>query len=348
MKKSTGARRPTQAEIGRRLGVSQTLVGYALNGSGRVSKALREQIIAEAKLLGYTPNKAARALKSGQSQLVVLCLPQGISPFFGLILVELQRLAEKDGYDLVTTSGRLSQISQWPLDGVLVYDDVSLKTEQLKAAQGKHTMPIVAFGHLLHQAARSPFYSKIDYVGIELFDTSRKAVHSLVALGCRKLAFVAAQSIANPEDPRQRAFFEVVEECGIEGTLILVPDSQNLRQESKRVVAKALEQGSQFDGLFCGNDDVALGALRALRGAGLGVPSDVKVIGCDGLPDTSDAETPLSTIALPVEELCQEAWNTLMWRLNNPLEAPRHVALSTNIIWRESALEQALVTEAAI
>ncbi len=340
MTKSQGSGRLTQAEIGRRLGVSQTLVGYALNGSGRISTELRDRIVAEAKRLGYTPNKAARALKSGRSHLVAVCLPQGMPPFFGLILEELQRLAELDGYDLVTTSGRMPQFSQWPLDGVLVFDNAPSTAGQLQSAvvpEGKPSVPTVVFGHRLYLLEESPLYSQIDYVGFDLLDASREAVRGLIAMGCQKLAFMAADVIINAYEPRQRAFLEIIEEAGIEGIEIQVPFSATLRQESKRVLLESLQSGVQFDGLFCGNDDVALGALRALHSAGLRVPDDVKVIGCDGLPDTADAEPPLSTIVLPVKELCQEAWSTLLWRLQNPDEPLRREALNSRIIWRESA-----------
>jgi len=340
MRTSQSGGRLTQAEIGRRLGVSQTLVGYALNGSGRISAELRERIVAEAQRLGYTPNKAARALKSGRSQLVALCLPQGMPPFFGLILEELQRLAEIDGYDLVTTCGRMPQLSQWPLDGIMVFDNAPSTAGQLQSAvvtEGKPSIPTVVFGHRLYLLDEYPLYSQIDYVGFDLLEASREAVRGLVAMGCRKLVFMAADVILHAHEPRERAFFEVIEEAGIEGIEIKVPFSATLRQESKRVLLESIQNGVQFDGLFCGNDDVALGALRALRAAGLKVPEDVKVIGCDGLPDTADAEPPLSTIALPVQELCRRAWSTLLWRLQNPDEPLRREALDSRVIWRESA-----------
>jgi LacI family transcriptional regulator len=334
--------RVTQREIGQQLGVSQTLVGYALNGNGRISPELRERIVSEAQKLGYRPNKAARALRSGRSQLVALWLPPGASPFFGLVLDQFQRLAERDGYDLVTTSGRTLQLSQWPLDGILLHDDVLVQVEQgqrpgLVRRPEEAVTPRVAFGHQLHRVHHLEGTVWSDYIAVELFDVACQAVESLIKAGCQKLAFIGAQSISEASEPRLRAFREVIRKTGVDGVQIVVPDSPTLRQESKRVLEAHLRCGTQFDGLFCGNDDVALGALRALRAHQLQVPHDVRVIGCDGLPDGADAEPPLSTIALPLEELCDRAWQTLLWRIENPDAPTRREMLAANLLWRESA-----------
>lgn len=323
------------------MGVSQTLVGYALNGNGRISPELRERIVREAKKLGYVPNKAARALRSGKSQLVALWLPPGAAPFFGLVLDQFQRLAERDGYDLVTTSGRTLQLSQWPLDGILLHDDVLVRCDaalrqNLVRQPGEVMTPRVAFGHQWHRAQQLSDVVWSDYIAVELFEVACQAVQALIDAGCQKLAFVGAQSISEASEPRLRAFREVIRRTGADGVQIVVPDSPTLRQESNRVLAAHLRCGTQFDGIFCGNDDVALGVLRALRAHHLKVPDDVKVMGCDGLPDGADAEPPLSTIALPLEHLCERAWQTLLWRIGHPDAPPSHETLAPHILWRES------------
>jgi DNA-binding LacI/PurR family transcriptional regulator len=331
--------RVTQQQIAQRLGVSQTLVGYALNDKGRISDELKARILEEARRSGYQPNKAARALRSGRSKLVALCLPPYFSPFFGLVLIKLQQLAEDSGYDLMTTSGRTPQLAQWPLDGILFYDDSPVRTEEIHrtiSGTGVGQTPFVAFGHQMDLATNQPAYKGVDYIGVDLYGASVRVVQSLIDSGCRRPAFAAAASISQPTEARLSAFRCVMRRAGLEGREIVVPDSATLRQETKNVLMPLLAEGIPFDGLFCGNDDVALGALRALRAQKIEVPSQVQVAGCDGLPDGAEAEPSLSTIRLPIEAMCTRAWETLLWRLETP-EAPVHrEVLQPEIVWRES------------
>jgi len=90
------------------------------------------------------------------------------------------------------------------------------------------------------------------------------------------------------------------------------------RAEVRRTIGSYIERFGCPNGIFCYNDDMALGAYRGLCDLGLRVPEQVALVGCDGIEDTQYLETPLSTIVQPVEEMCALAWQFLQKRMQEP------------------------------
>lgn len=341
--------RVTQKEIAQRLGVSQTLVGVALHGNGRIGAELKARIVAEAHELGYTPNAAARALRNCRSNLVALWLPQPLGVFDTQVLETLQALANRDGFHLLTAlSPRISSTDEkaknilsslpldaWPLDGVLALNSSPGMARAIAhLSQVRPSLTMVAFGH----RTLSP-NENFDYVEVSLAAAARQAVQHLVDKGCRRLAFMAAQSLFGDVEPRREAFHAICRENGLQGQEIVVPDSLTLRRASQDALSERLKNGPLFDGLFCGNDDVALGALRALSQAEIRVPDETRVIGCDDIIDSADTSPPLSTLVFPVQEMCEEVWKSFVRQLENTdgERIKTRTVLEAQLLLRQSA-----------
>jgi DNA-binding LacI/PurR family transcriptional regulator len=92
------------------------------------------------------------------------------------------------------------------------------------------------------------------------------------------------------------------------------------------------------DGLFYFNDDVAIGAFRALRDLGLRIPQDVALVGCAGIEDTAYHDPPLSTIAQPIEEMCVTALSFLIGRIKEPSIPVQQIVLQPRLEVRGSSL----------
>ena len=315
----------TQQEIAQRLGVSQRLVSYALNGTGTVSEKTRQRVRKEARELGYFPNKAARALATGRSHLVALQVPQVASSHGTRVLAELQNLAQRDGYALVLAGGETSHAAQWPLDGILVLDPLTTIPSRVLAPDA----PLVAMGCYAHLAA-----PETDYVALDLFRGARQAMQHLQESGCRRIVYLAAATMFRDEEPRFATFKKY---GGQDAELIRIEDDELPRRAGARALRDHIEKHGVPDGLFCCNDDNAIGAARALHSLGVRVPDDVKIVGCDGIPDALDREPSLSTIELPVEAMCRLAWQMLLRRLDNPQLAPQRETLLTKLIIRDSS-----------
>jgi LacI family transcriptional regulator len=95
------------------------------------------------------------------------------------------------------------------------------------------------------------------------------------------------------------------------------------------------------DALFCQNDEFALGAYRALRESGIAIPDQVALSGCDDLPYMAYLDTPLTSLSLPVLEVCRQGWSILQQRIVEPEGPPMQVIVEASLRLRASSQKQA-------
>lgn len=124
-------------------------------------------------------------------------------------------------------------------------------------------------------------------------------------------------------------------QTGREPEYILAPD--DTRRSVGGVLKDYIARRGAPDGLFCFNDDMAIGAFRALRDLGLRIPDDVALVGCDGIEDAAYLDPPLTTIVQPLEEMCATAWQFLERRLLQPLLPLQQVTLEPSLEIRGSS-----------
>ena len=145
----------------------------------------------------------------------------------------------------------------------------------------------------------------------------RQAVEHLVSIGCRRIAHLSTMvALERVRAARAKTYEESVQAAGIAPELILAPDET--RRGAFQIIAEYVDAHGAPDGIFCLNDDMAIGAYRALRDRGMRVPEDVALVGCDGVEDGEFLDVPLTTIVQPVHEMCRIAWDVLSRRIQTP------------------------------
>jgi LacI family transcriptional regulator len=113
----------------------------------------------------------------------------------------------------------------------------------------------------------------------------------------------------------------------------------------RHAVTEYVREHGPPDGIFCHNDDFAIGAYRALRDMGLRIPDDVALVGCDNLEETAYLDVPLSTIAVPTEELCRTGWEFLYRRMHDPSAPLQCAILQPQLVVRASLGDPSPVKE---
>jgi LacI family transcriptional regulator len=178
------------------------------------------------------------------------------------------------------------------------------------------TPPIVTMG---------PAYStNTDHVGVDLFDGARQAMRHLYATGSRRIAFAGYHKDMRLTEPRYGAYMSMVRELDLEPIIIALPHGNY--EDSHQRILEWLACGNTMDGLFCWNDDAAIGANRAFADLGLRVPEDIALIGSDGIRETAYTVPTLSTVEQPFAEMCRLAWDFLTNRIAEP-DLPRQSAV---------------------
>lgn len=323
--------RPTLRDVARRLNVSHTTVSRVLSGQGAdlISAETRARVIETARAMRYRPNRAARTLATGKTGLLSLWIGDLFRPYYARTMQHASREIEGSGYETVVFHVRNGKVSPGTLftaaDGLLVHDWSSVVEAYLDFEP--HPLPLVNMGVICTKRA--------DYMEIDLYSGAVSAVQHLIDCGRKRIAFVSYQENLLPGEARLRAYEDVMAQAGLPTEIIGV--KFNSRPQCREDVRAYVSERGCPDALFCLSDDMAIGAYRALHDAGLRVPEDVAIVGCDGIEEAEYLDTPLSTLSLPIPEMCRIAIEFVRRRIEDPTLPQQGAILQPTLLRRGSS-----------
>ncbi len=328
----TNLKRPSRDDVARRAGVSGWTVSQVLNAGSRfpITEETRARVLAAARDLGYRPNHMARALVTGNMGLVSLWMGS-MSPYYSLVARCLQKHLRRHGLPMLITEldGRAEEVSplSWSVDGIIVVDYPEYFRAFLKA-HPRLTVPFVSIGD---------YYIKDgDYVGVDLRSGAQEAMAHLFSLGRRRVVFVREDKRETDPATMCEARFDVYTMRMSQAGLTPEYLSATSRAEARQSIQTWIDRNGIPDAVFCHNDDLAMGVYRGLCDAGIRVPEEVALLGCDGIEDVEYLERPLTTIVQPVEQMCALGWEYLSRRLADPTAPAQQVVLKPELVIRAS------------
>ncbi|MBU5423647.1 LacI family transcriptional regulator [Cellulomonas hominis] len=326
--------RVTLRDVAARAGVSFKTVSNVINGHPHVTEATRGRVQDAIDALGYRPNQSARSLRHGRSGILALAVPELTSPYFAALASEAGRAAKEHGRVLVIeeTLGdvegervALVDLTSRLVDGVILSP---LVTPQEVVVERIGETPLVMLGE--HRYA-----VRADHVGMDSVRAARELTEHLLATGRRRIAVVGRQDGGSTGGERWLGHVQALLAAD------LVPDSSLVarvkayrRADGERAVRELLAAGARPDAVLCFNDLLALGAMHALRQAGLAVPGDVAVAGFDDIEESRYAG--LTTVAPDLPLLAREAVRLLVRRVENRTVPPALVEVPFRVEVRSS------------
>jgi LacI family transcriptional regulator len=329
----------TQQDIAKKLGVSQRLISYALNGQSGVSDEMRRKIREEAESLGYRPHRAAQALVTGRTYQIALCFPWFLgSSFYNAIIREFEILARETPYDLlmvtVDPQGEKGSNLQFTSDGTIFIGPAANLPRNV-------VQPAVAIQNQV-RIAPTEVAKQFDHVQLNIERASIAAVHHLVEAGLRRIAYVAPDNMIGDFEWRCYAYNTVVQKAGLIPEIIALPiaNEELIRQQSHHMLKEYFGKNGFPDAVFCCNDDIGMGAYRALSELKRSVPSQTVVVGFDDLDYVNYLSPPMTSVHMPISEACCKAWTMLMQRLENPSLPPQFEMVEAHLVVRESSLRK--------
>lgn len=327
-------RKPSMFDVAELCGVSHQTVSRVVNGHPNVSAKTRDKVLKAIERLGYTQNLSARALATGRSGSIgVLTLD---SPLFGpsSMLHSIQVAARARGYRVVLAS--IAEISNSALtegihdlensnvDGIVVIAPRSASTDEPLVVRPR--VPLV-----FREGNDTESYSLVD---LDQRRAAAKAVASLTGQGHRAIAHIAGPKDWLVAERRRDGWLDALK-------LVKAKPAGEARgnwspASGYRATKSLLAKGKQFTALFCANDAMAFGALKALRESGLAVPGDVSVLGFDNTAESAFAVPPLTTVAQDFDEVGRELIEQLLRQIDGEAANVRKVMLTTELIERGS------------
>ncbi len=327
----------TIRDVAREAGVSVATVSRYINKNAPVSTEVAERLQAVMSRMRYVPHAAARNLASHKTRVIGLLLNNLHNDFFVPLLNGVEGVVRKKGYNLIVATYHAKNqehlnppIGPYNTDGLLVFSD-GLVEEDLVALHASG-FPMV----LVHRTP--PSHVPIPSVTVENLEISRQLVDHLINVhGKRRILFLRGP--IHQEDSIKR---EVGYKTALQNNGILIDDNLILNGDFERDVAydvinKFLQDGksNMFDAVFTGDDDAAIGVLKALHEHGIRIPEDVAVTGFDDLGFAPFLNPPLTTVRAPTERVGRIATERLFELLEDH-PSDEVVILPTEIIFRRS------------
>jgi LacI family transcriptional regulator len=335
-------RRPTQADVARLADVSQAAVSYVLNGhAAAVSAGTQRRVLDAIATLGYVPNAPARSLRTRRTFTVAAIIPDITNPFYPAFHRGMQEVAEASGYDLVTynTDGvrerelkSLESVRRGRVDG-LVITPFFVGVEELQELEILGVR-VVVLGRVPGEVNGIP----LDRVEVVNHDAAKAAVDYLIENGHTRIGMVAGETGTPPREGRVAGYRSALRDHRLPLDEVLIRAGGFTEEGGYRGMRELLKLDPRPTAVFAANDLMAMGAMIALREAGLRVPADVALVGFDDIPVARLVSPPLTTIAQFPERLGRRAAELLLDRLaGTSPPPPRNEVLPFELIVRESA-----------
>ncbi len=323
-------------EISKITGVSVATVSRVINNNGRFSKETEARVKKALKEYNYTPNLAARGLRTKRIATVGVVVPDITNEYFARITLHLQeRLFARSYSTIICNTDEKADIERRHLDMLL--------SQQVSGVMYISGTPH-AFDRLSHLPAvfidREPKmeqetgnYSLIEsdnYLGGAL------AARELLQKGCRRLCVFKYRDDISTHNAREAGFRQAAHEAGLRDGDVRVEIVPAVSVEQGYQRTREVWQAGGFDGLFCTADALAVGAAGALRQQGVSIPGQAKLVGYDDTAIARYGAVPLTSVHQSTEEIGRLAADTLLQIIDGKQPEQRHITLPVHLMVRES------------
>lgn len=313
----------TQRELAKLANVSFSTVSKAFNNSDDISDETKNYIFKIAKQYGcYGEFFKGKYHK----KIIAIICPEIVSSYYAEFIKFFQTLIEKDGNIPIVSSDNFDKktsdelieyyASYMKVDGIITFE--------LKSALKKgYTTPIVS--------VLSDISSSVDTVEVNFKNAIFDAVKLLDDYGHKKIAFLGEKLTTAKAELYKKAMKNI----GNSNTNV-IESEHRFEAAGEDGVRQILTMGNSVTALICAYDNIAFGAIKELKKAGLRVPDDVSVIGMDNINTGKYADTSLTTIDSNPEQVCTAAWNLLNEKIKNPYLSGKKEIINAKLIIRES------------
>ena len=291
----------TIRDVAREAGVSVATISRYINRSAPVSDEVAERIDLAITELNYVPHAAARHLATQRTSVIGLLLTNMHNDFFAPLVSGIEAVVQEQGYNLLVATHRADlqpdvglPIGVHNTDGMIVFADSLCDAEIVSLY--RNDFPMI----LIHRSSPSGF--KIPSVTIENKNATYRLVEHLIKVhGRKRILFVRGPINQDDSQWREMGYRQALEAYAIpfDPDLVICGDFE--REIAYQAMKKFIIQGTEFDAVFSGDDDSAIGVINALREAGCHIPDDISVVGFDDLRLSAFLTPPLTTVKAPTE-----------------------------------------------
>lgn len=326
----------TMLDVSLRAGVSKATVSRVLNDTGQVKESTRKRVYQAMEELGYRPNFLAQSLATRTSNNIGLVVSSFNGFYFGRLLQQASRQAEAYGKQLIVTDGHdapereelaVQMLADRRCDAIILYTRFMSEKAIIRLLDTT-PMPLIVIN-------REVFQAHDKCVFFEQQDAAFQAVDYLVIQGHHDIACITAPIHTPTGKARLMGYRKALEKHGIRWDPAKVKYGDSSMSRGYELCQQLLQESIRFSALFACNDDMALGASKALYQAGLRIPQDISLFGFDDAPSARWLEPGLSTVYLPIDNMITTAIDQAI-RLANKETTEAIPPFTGTLVLRES------------
>ena len=284
-------------DIAQDLGVSLMTVSKALRSHSDISEETRERVLRRMRELNYHPDWIARSMVTGRTYLVGLVLPDLMHSFFAEVAIAVAKKLQPLGYQVVVCNTvedaaieqrNLEVLIARKMDGLIIASAQRPRHLDIFKTLDSSGIPYVLIDRMLAGV-------KANYVGVRDQDLGAMATEHLSSEGCLRIAHIRGPSVSTAAG-RLRGYRQALEGAGIDVRTEYIVQGESGDSGGYDAMRKLLAIDPRPDGVFCYNDPVAAGAIKAALEAGLRVPEEIAIIGAGNVHYSDLLRVPLSTV----------------------------------------------------
>ena len=327
-------KRPTLQHVADQVGVTKMTVSRYLRNPNQVSPALQAKIAAAVEQLGYIPNRAPDILSNSKSHAIGVLLPSLTNQVFAEVLQGIESVTEAAGYQTMLAHYGYSQEAEEARIATLL----SYNVDGLILAESQHTDRVLK----MIKTAGVPVVEIMDSVsepieqavGFDNAAASRQMTEHMIARGRRHIVYFAARMDVRTQQ-RMQGYTQAMEARGLEPRCLQTTQSSSFTLGAE-FLDQALSQYPETDGIFCTNDDLAIGALFECQKRGIAVPAQMAIAGFHGHDIARAMHPRLATVITPRFDMGKQAAQALVARLNGQAPKTQKTTLEVEFDFGES------------
>lgn len=321
-------------DVASRAGVSTSTVSHVLNGTRKVSPASVQAVQQAVQALGYIPNTLARSLARSSTSTIGVAISALSNHYFSETVHAIETECAKHGYMMLFVDTHddpeqelrvVTALHHRRVDGVILApSNDSMALEYLRS----NGIPTVLVDRMMS--------AQFDQVGVENTQATQALIAHLITHGHRRIGFIAGRTGFSTTDERVAGYKAALQAAGLGFDPQLLVNGGSNTEPARQATVQLLGLSAPPTAIMAGNNLMTLGAMHALRDAGLEVPGQMALVGFDDF-DWADFFVPrLTLIAQPVNDLGARAVHLLLQRMATPDAPPQSVRLAPSLQLRHS------------
>jgi DNA-binding LacI/PurR family transcriptional regulator len=339
----TGKKRSTSLDVAKLAGVSRTTVSFVLNNvlSVSISDVTRQRVLDAARELDYHPNVAGKKLVSGKSYTVGLVLCQSAEQIFTdaflpQVILGVEQAALQQGFHVLLkpidpndAGGYASLIRENHVDGILLSGPRQDDRALIKLHE--EGVPLMLMGQMPD--------TQIPFVDVNATAGAEAAVCHLIELGHQRIGMITNAPLSyTSAQQRRNGYLQALESASLMMDETLIREGNYTPASGFAAMSSLLELAPRVTAVFVASDVVAMGAMLAIKRAGLRIPEDIAIVGFDDIPLAEFFDPPLTTVHLPAYGLGWAGGERLIRLIQGEGLHESSLLLESKLITRQSSV----------